>query len=215
MISLQHVNTNNLISFLNLSYYCSNNITFCGDACSCNSKNQITEISLVNTGLSRTIPTAIGLLTSLTALHLSNTPITGTLPTKLGLLTSLVPLSGTIPTHFGRLTNLQTLDLSNNVLSGAVPTELSQLTNLQQANINVNQLSSPYTALVCQTPNLMNFFRVDSYYCLNNNNICNSGRFNCDVSNNSYLYELLLVTSGNYTYITWFAREFKILIFVL
>ena len=67
-------------------------------------------------------------------LNLFNNSIQGTLPTQLGLLTSLTALalrvnaiSGTLPTELGLLTGLTALSTYNNRLSGTVPTELAAL----------------------------------------------------------------------------------------
>jgi Leucine-rich repeat (LRR) protein len=98
-------------------------------------------------GLVGTIPTEIGLLTSLTHLDLDgNIGITGTIPTQLGLLTQLThldldqnTLTGTIPTELGLLSSaLQVLELNNNQLWGTIPTELGLLTKLTLLSIHTN-----------------------------------------------------------------------------
>lgn len=61
-----------------------------------------------NDGLTGTIPTEIGLMTSLEILDLSSTTL----------------LTGTIPTELGLLSNLRSVDLGFSALTGAVPSEL-------------------------------------------------------------------------------------------
>jgi hypothetical protein len=75
------------------------------------------------------IPTQIGLLTSLTHLNLSNNGLTGSIPFQIGKLTSLTYLGlshnallGSIPSQIGQLTSLTTLYLHNNALTaGTIP----------------------------------------------------------------------------------------------
>ena len=64
-------------------------------------------------------------------LSLESNAISGSLPTELGLLSSLRylvlldnKLTGTIPTEIGRLTRLEELDMTDNNLSGTLPEEL-------------------------------------------------------------------------------------------
>ena len=186
----------NLITFLGASYKCHNNITLCGDQISCDGKDQVAGINVISSELS--IPTEIGLLTTLITFdtYYSQT-IRGSIPTQLGLLTRLrilkisgnPSLSGTIPTQLGLLTNLQQLDLSYNNLNGTVPTELSQLTNIiswLSAGLYGNHLSSPYTNLICNTPNLMNFLGLYSYDCTHKKDLCDSNYHNMFSCNNLY-----------------------------
>ena len=86
------------------------------------------------------LPSQIGLLSSLTKLYLDQNPfLVGTIPTQFGMLTnldnldlSIVPgLVGTIPTQLGLLTRLERLDLDSCSLHGTIPTQLGQLTRLK------------------------------------------------------------------------------------
>ena len=94
------------------------------------------------------IPTEIGLLTSLTYLNFFLNDLTGTIPTEVGLLTSLIglgvgsnDLTGTIPTEVGLLTSLSQLDVGSNYLTGTIPTEVGLLTSLSQLDVGANYLT--------------------------------------------------------------------------
>jgi len=92
----------------------------------------ITSLSLYENTLSGTLPTQIGLLTSLSGyLSLGFNTISGTLPTQLALLTNLRALylgsnkllSGTIPHHLlgGPKSSRRAIYLDGNRLSGTLP----------------------------------------------------------------------------------------------
>ncbi len=106
---------------------------------------------------SSTLPTQIGLLTSLERISLVNTRLNGTLPTEFGLLTklanlelSLNDLSGTIPTEIGLLTDLVVLDLSYSpMLTGFVPSEVGALTNLSKLDFHFTSMSAQIPPEVC------------------------------------------------------------------
>ena len=79
-----------------------------------------------------------GNLGSLQTLRLVEAKLTGTIPSSLGLFTSLTyldlsgnSLTGTIPSELGLLSNLETLVLFSNNLSGQVPREIASLSQLR------------------------------------------------------------------------------------
>lgn len=107
------------------------------------------HLDFSSSGLSGTIPSEIGLLTSLTMLDLSTNYLNGPLPSLLGdmwNLQSLVlkgnSLSSAIPTELGMLTKLTMLDVSFNQLKGEVPWEILGLTSLSYLLLRSNKLSS-------------------------------------------------------------------------
>lgn len=72
----------------------------------------------------------------------------GTLPTEIGLLTSLEYVifgknrfHGTIPTEFGRLSNLSTVSLSGNALTGSIPSQMGLLKSATYVDLDFNQLT--------------------------------------------------------------------------
>ena len=77
-------------------------------------------------GLSGTIPSELGNLSSLQRLRLSQNGLTGPVPPELG-----------------GLANLRDLFLDGNQLTGEIPSEVGNLINLQSLNFGVNQLIGP------------------------------------------------------------------------
>lgn len=82
---------------------------------------------------------------SLKELILPNCEITGSIPSSLGLLSTLTKLdlresrlTGTIPSQLGLLTSLTTLLLAGNELSGTLPMELGNLSLLTQLSVEGN-----------------------------------------------------------------------------
>ena len=72
-------------------------------------------------------------------LSLRSSNLYGSIPTKIGLVTTLElldlssnQLEGTLPTEVGKLTRLLSLNVAHNRLDGSVPTELGRLCQLQQ-----------------------------------------------------------------------------------
>jgi Leucine-rich repeat (LRR) protein len=95
-----------------------------------------------------TIPTEIGLITSLRILHLGQNGFKGTLPSELGLLTSVTALttfhnkiSGSIPSEVGALSLMQLFLLGSNKLSGSIPSEVGCLSNLTDFSLETNLLN--------------------------------------------------------------------------
>ena len=70
----------------------------------CDDNSEVIDLELWNLGLSGTLPTQIGLLTSLTILELQGNLLSGTIPTQLIQLTKLTTCS---------LTNTQVPSLSS------------------------------------------------------------------------------------------------------
>ena len=85
---------------------------------------RVTDISLAERGLTGTIPSELGDLSSLEWLSLLGNQ-----------------LSGYIPPELGSLSNLTSLNLSDNQLSGTIPPELGSLSNLGELYLSGNQLS--------------------------------------------------------------------------
>jgi hypothetical protein len=84
-----------------------------------------------NPDIKGTIPTTIGLATSLVSLSISNCDLSGPIPTEIGELTDMIQmwmydneLSGTIPTEFGNLVKMKILNLQKNQLVGEMPSNI-------------------------------------------------------------------------------------------
>ena len=109
---------------------------------------RVTRLELQSSGLSGTIPTALGSLSTLRRLDLSDNELSGGIPSELGSASALErlyldgnELSGSIPAALGSLSTLEHLDLGANGLSGAIPTALGSLTLLQSLSLADNELS--------------------------------------------------------------------------
>jgi len=96
-----------------------------------------------------TIPTEIGMLTSLKSLVFWEcTHLTGSIPTEIGFLSHLEYLqiarngllSGSMPSELGKLSNLTYLDLAKNSLVGSIPPELQHLGQLEKLFLDGNKL---------------------------------------------------------------------------
>lgn len=88
-------------------------------------------------GLSGSIPTEIGSLTSLTLFFGNYNSLTGSIPSQIGALGHLETisldynqLSDPLPSELGRLTNLGDFFASQNTLTGLIPTEFGQMNAL-------------------------------------------------------------------------------------
>ena len=145
---------------------CSGGIPKYGGVCawggaSCNSESLVTSIDILSQDLIGTIPTSIGIITSLKNLDFSHNSIGGTLPTSIGSLTALTYLtldtnriSGTIPTSIGGLTSLTHLDFGNTRIKGSIPDIIGELKLLNYLVLSLNSmtgvmLSLLVTLLVC------------------------------------------------------------------
>lgn len=122
-----------------------------------------------------TIPTEVGLLSSLEFLWLDGNALFGSIPAELFELQNLESvsvaaneLSGTLPSEIGLATELFTLDLANNLISGSlenavaprvtflslegnlldgtIPLDFSSMTNMDYLNLGDNDLTGPLPA---------------------------------------------------------------------
>ena len=115
--------------------------------------SNLNALSFVLCGVSGTVPSEIGLLSSSMEIvyfsklqkpeDLSTTEgyLTGSIPTQVGLMTNLRQLTfnnnfltGVIPTELGLLTNLEFIAVPGNTMSGAIPSELGQMRYVQQGS---------------------------------------------------------------------------------
>lgn len=132
--------------------------------------------------LSGTIPTEIGLFTSLSESFgiNDNEFASGTLPTEIGLLTNIkginmgsCSLSGTIPSQVGKLTKLSSLDLTFNELTGVIPVELESLPLLDFLNIEYNLLTGDLSnTTLCQQLGIFGADCSTGCTCCINSGLC-------------------------------------------
>ena len=130
-----------------------------------------TEIILVNSALSGSIPSSIGNLTNINTLILGGNQLSGEIPLEITNLINLTTLNlqtnqltGSIPYEIGNLINLETLSLLGNQLTGEIPSGIGSLTNLIELGLSSNQLSGIIPDEICN--------QGDSSLDLSNNHFC-------------------------------------------
>lgn len=142
------------------------NVNECGWAgCVCTPGTGITGLLLPGNGLDGTVPLEIFLLSSsLNVLNLEENILKGTLPTQLGLMSSLqtfqggaIQLQGSIPASLGSMSALTWLDLSQNQLKGPIPPTLGQLSSLSQLTLSDNSLTGEVPSELGLATNLARF----------------------------------------------------------
>eukprot|EP00607_Mallomonas_marina_P006753 CAMPEP_0182439818 /NCGR_PEP_ID=MMETSP1167-20130531/86670_1 /TAXON_ID=2988 /ORGANISM="Mallomonas Sp, Strain CCMP3275" /LENGTH=1314 /DNA_ID=CAMNT_0024633607 /DNA_START=1523 /DNA_END=5467 /DNA_ORIENTATION=- len=118
---------------------------------------RIVGLSLRSTSLYGTLPTTIGLLSTLRELDLSGNRITGSIPSTLGLLTNLRKLilannglSNEVPSELNSLTSIVWIDLASNILIGSVPQFLEGLTDLRILSLDENKFEGEVPANLCR-----------------------------------------------------------------
>jgi Leucine-rich repeat (LRR) protein len=111
-------------------------------------KPNVFFFSLAANNLTGTLPSEIGLLTSLTHISLFNNWISGSIPSTFDSLTGLTffaiennNITSTIPDWIGKWTNLKYLALGSNLLEGKLPDSLFSLTNLVEISLSNNELT--------------------------------------------------------------------------
>jgi len=94
------------------------------------------------------LPSSIGLLTTLSTLSISNSGIIHSLPTSVAYLSLLRALdfhnnylSGSIPSTIGSMTSLTSVSLGHNKLSGSLPTSMGLLNQLTFLSASQNKLT--------------------------------------------------------------------------
>ncbi|CAM6092053.1 unnamed protein product [Calypogeia fissa] len=122
----------------------------------------VTELRLLNMGLSGQLVPDLGNLTYLSTLDVMWNQLTGSIPSTLGNLAVLKilalngnQLTGIIPPELGKLSIMNRIQLDQNQLSGPVPTTFGNLTALAHLHLNNNSLSGPVPKELGQCPNLI------------------------------------------------------------
>jgi Leucine-rich repeat (LRR) protein len=130
-----------------------------------------TELILVNSGLTGSIPSKIGSLTNLNVLILGGNQLSGSIPPEIENLNNLTilnlqsnQLTGSIFSGIGNLNNLEILNLLGNQLTGEIPQEIGNLSNLFELGLSSNKLSGIIPDEICN--------QGDSSPDLSNNQFC-------------------------------------------
>ncbi|KAG0555704.1 hypothetical protein KC19_12G188700 [Ceratodon purpureus] len=123
--------------------------------------SHVTEMNVMNNGLTGQIPPALGRFGNLKLFLVNNNDLTGELPPELGNLTNMTRfqidvnrLSGRIPPQFGNLTNVKHLHMNNNSLNGTIPVDLSRCGKLNHLILDHNQFSGPLPPALANIPGL-------------------------------------------------------------
>jgi len=118
------------------------------DGITCDESEQITRIDLCCNNLEGSLPSEIGMLSSLTHLDLDINFITGTIPSEIGMLSSLYwldldfnSITGTISSEIGMLSSLTYLDLDDNSITGTIPSEIGMLLSLRYLDLHQNSIT--------------------------------------------------------------------------
>jgi Leucine-rich repeat (LRR) protein len=134
---------------------------------SCNSNLQVNQIFLPQANLQGSLPTELGLLTSIRFLGLPRNRLNGTLPETMSNMWNLLYLdlnynllSGNLPMFLGDFQYLEVLGLSNNEWFGPLPASLGSLQSLKTLAIDDNVFTGSID-FINYLPNL-EFFYADS-----------------------------------------------------
>ena len=136
----------------------------------CSPSGEVIGLELYSNGLAGTMPSQIGLLSSLQRLELYNNPLLqGTIPSELSqtsvhrVVWHTTRLSGTIPSRVSQLSRLSVLSLEYNTLSGTIPSALGQLTAMQYWMVYANiGISGEIPAALSSMSRLVEFLSLNS-----------------------------------------------------
>jgi hypothetical protein len=130
-----------------------NPCTWWAIVCAGGDHGSVLEINLIGDGLTGTIPSEIGQLSSLTHLRLGSNDLWGLLPGTIANLQDLVMIeltgnhhSGPIPEWLGDLPNLKYFFAWGNDFSGPIPAELANAQSLEFVILDNNDLSGAIPA---------------------------------------------------------------------
>ena len=137
----------------------------------CDENYNVVAISLNGLGLTGTIPSSIGLLSTLQYLSLASNQILGTIPSQIGYLNRLAffradvnYLTGTIPASLGSLTQLQYIYIPFNYFSGTLPSSISNLHNIQMFVVSVNFLHGTIPTSIGYLQSLTSLYLSSNYF---------------------------------------------------
>lgn len=122
--------------------------------------------------LEGTLPTELGLATSLQRIYFGDTEIRGTIPTEIGLLTNLLDLNGvtshitgTIPTEIGQMAALKNISLSRVDLTGPIPSEIGLLKQLTDIYFGTLKVTKKYSGAIPSEIGTMSSLKMLALVC--------------------------------------------------
>jgi len=117
---------------------------------------EVTSISLAHRSLIGSIPSGLGLLSSLTYLDFSANKLNGTIPSAIGLMSQLSSLNldhnhftGAVPTSLSFLSNLTRISLSYNSINGTLPSILGTIVKLRYLDVAHTRLTGSLPSSLC------------------------------------------------------------------
>jgi len=106
----------------------------------------VTQIKLNDLGIKGSLPSELGLLSSLSVLDFSGNSVSGTIPSQLGQLAQLTNLNlegnsitGPLPAELAQMP-LVMVDISSNVLTGEIPFPIGNMPHLASLKLRDNNL---------------------------------------------------------------------------
>ena len=112
------------------------------------SGSNIVGINLNYEGISGSIPSSIGTVTSLTSFIVQGNQLVGSIPSSIGNMISLQllyfnnnKLTGSIPSDIGKLTSLRYFDVVFNCLVGSIPSSIGNMISLKELYFYYNKLT--------------------------------------------------------------------------
>ena len=109
------------------------------------------SIDFSRNAINGSLPSELGLLTSVTYMSVGTNQLTGPIPLELGQLTNITglslldnKLSGTLPTEIGHLTSLNDFRIYSNKFTGAIPTEIGLMSSLSKFCLSETYISWPF-----------------------------------------------------------------------
>ncbi|KAL3795124.1 hypothetical protein HJC23_007352 [Cyclotella cryptica] len=118
---------------------------------------------------SGTLPSEIGMLTTLKHCDVHSNGFSGTLPTEIGKLTLSTFLNvghnslwGTLPSELGNIKELTLLSLEFNELTGTIPSELRNLNALTTFSVAQNNLNGTFPSWLVESFTLIDHLHIDT-----------------------------------------------------
>ncbi|KAK3248981.1 hypothetical protein CYMTET_41579 [Cymbomonas tetramitiformis] len=117
------------------------------------------------TGLTGSIATELGKLTSIKYMHIGHNGLTGAIPSQLSTMIDLKwwtfannKLTAPIPTWISALSKLTFTDLSYNSITGTIPTDLGALTQMEELKLQNNCLTGSLPTELASLTSLANLY---------------------------------------------------------